>query len=55
MYQYDYFKNLPIDAIKEVLYKTPASDVISLCMTDLYIQDICNDETFSLAVERLHN
>jgi hypothetical protein len=46
MNDHDYFKNMSIDAIKEVLYKTPTSDITSLCLTDLYIQDICNDETF---------
>jgi hypothetical protein len=42
----DYFKNLPMDTIKEVLYKTPANDIMSMCMTDVYIKDICNDENF---------
>jgi hypothetical protein len=46
MSQYDYLKNLPIDTIKEVLYKIPASDIISLCIADMYIQNICADANF---------
>jgi hypothetical protein len=40
MNQYDYFKGLPEDSIKEILYKTPASDIIFLSMTDIYIYRI---------------
>jgi hypothetical protein len=37
MNEHDYFKNLSIDTIKDILYKTPANDIISMCTSDIYI------------------
>ena len=46
MNEIDYLKELPQETIKKILFKTPASDIISLCITDSYIQYICNDDIF---------
>ena len=42
----DYFDGLPNEMVTKILYKSDYNNVISMCMTNKRIENICEDENF---------